>query len=177
LYRLYWSAGMDVGLHVVVWLLARWLPGLCTRLFYGRVLPVLVPRGWKVVDRSDRQLTMQHELFRHIEIEVFVTRSRLAEAIALAVWLLRHAGGEAVDPPDRVRERLSIEERKRLDAVKGRYLHHYPICIRKVLPDDTLISMASGGDEPYCALSFISYAHPCTRDAYFQFARSITTSI
>src|SRR5262249_7185948 len=65
---------------------------------------------------------------------------------------------------------LSIEERKRLDAVKGRYLHHYPICIRKVLPDDTLISMASGGDEPYYALSFISYAHPSTRHGYFEFA-------
>jgi len=171
LYRLYWAAGMDVGLHVLVRLLARWLPGICTRLFFRRVLPALVPRGWKVVDRSDRQLTMQHELFRHIEIEVFVTRSRLPETIAFVVWLLRHAGGETVNPPDRVRERLSIEHRERLDALKGRYLHHYPICIRKVLPDDTLISMSSGGGEPYYALSFISYAHPARRDAYFEFAR------
>src|SRR5262245_16900562 len=177
LYRLYWAAGMDVGLHVIVGLLARWLPGFCMRLFFRRVLPALVPRGWKVIDRSDRQLTMQHELFRHIEIEVFVTRSRLAEAIAFVVWLLRHAGGETVNPPDRVRERLSTEEWNRLDAVKGRYLHHYPICIRKVLPDDTLISMASGGDEPYCALSFISYAHPSTRDGYFEFARALASAI
>src|SRR5262249_30533741 len=135
LYRLYLSAGMDVGLHVIVPLLSRWLPGFCTPLFFLPALPMLVPRGWKVVDRSDRQLTMQHELFRHIEIEVFVARSRLGEAIAFVVWLLRHAGGETVDPPDRGRERLSAEEWKRLDALKGRYLHHYPICIRKVLPD------------------------------------------
>jgi hypothetical protein len=49
---------------------------------------------------------MQHELFRHIEIEMFVTRSRLTEAVAFVVWLLRHSGGEAVEAPASVRERL-----------------------------------------------------------------------
>jgi xylitol oxidase len=40
-----------------------------------------------------------------------------------------------------------------------------------VLPDDTLISMASGGDEPRYALSFISYARPSQRAGFFQFAQ------
>src|SRR5262245_28881736 len=31
LYRLYWGVGMDVGLHILVRLLARWLPAWCTR--------------------------------------------------------------------------------------------------------------------------------------------------
>ncbi|HKA08563.1 MAG TPA: FAD-binding protein, partial [Gemmataceae bacterium] len=77
LYRLYWGVGMDVGLHILVRLLARWIPGWCTWVFFRQIIPRLVPKGWKIVDRSDRQLIMQHELFRHIEIEIFVARSRL----------------------------------------------------------------------------------------------------
>ena len=107
IYRLYWIVGMDVGLHILVRLLARWLPGSFTRLFFRQIIPRLVPRGWKVVDRSDRQLTMQHELFRHIEIEIFVTRSRLGDAIEYVVWLLRHLGGETLEAPESVRERLA----------------------------------------------------------------------
>src|SRR5262245_66678785 len=68
-YRLYWAAGMDVGLHVLVRLLARWLPGVCTRLAYRHVIPRLVPRGWRVVDRSDRPRTMQHDTVRHNAVE------------------------------------------------------------------------------------------------------------
>jgi hypothetical protein len=30
-----------------------------------------------------------------------------------------------------------------MDEIAGTYCHHYPICIRKILPDETLISMAS----------------------------------
>jgi FAD/FMN-containing dehydrogenase len=171
LYRLYWLVGMDVGLHIVVRLLARWLPGSWTPFCYRQVIPRLVPQGWKVVDRSDRQLTMQHELFRHIEIEVFVTRSRLTAAIEFVVWLVRQTRGETIDPPNAVRERLQGSELwERCESLKGQYLQHYPICIRKVLPDDTLISMSSGGNEPYYALSFISYAPPHQRQDFLQFA-------
>jgi L-gulono-1,4-lactone dehydrogenase len=171
LYRLYWSVGMDVGLHVLVRLLARWLPGGCTRFSYRHVIPRLVPKGWKVVDRSDRQLTMQHELFRHIEIEVFVTRSRLSSAVSYVVWLLRQLGGETVDPPDSIRDRVrSSVHWQEIQSLSGRYLHHYPICIRRVLPDDTLISMSAGPNEPSYALSFISYARPSQRTSFFEFA-------
>jgi L-gulono-1,4-lactone dehydrogenase len=177
-YRLYWSLGMDVGLHILVRLLARWLPRICTRFFYRWIIPRLVPKDWKVIDRSDRQLTMQHELFRHIEIEVFVTRSRLADAIAYVVWLLRHLAGETLDPPNSVRQRLQSSEHWRVvESLQGRYLHHYPICIRKVLPDDTLISMSAGSDEPSYALSFISYARPSRREGFFHFAQVLATTM
>jgi FAD/FMN-containing dehydrogenase len=177
LYRLYWGVGMDVGLHLLVWLLARWLPGSCTRFFFRHVIARFVPKGWKVVDRSDRQLAMQHELFRHIEIEIFVARSRLAEAMEFVVWLLRLAGGEVIEAPGCVRERMqSIGKWDELTSLCGRYLHHYPICIRKVLPDDTLISMSSG-DEPRYALSFINYARPSHRDSFFQFAKVLADTM
>src|SRR5690606_16592165 len=56
-----------------------------------------------------------------------------------------------------------------LRDVRGAYSHHYPICIRKVLADDTAISMSSG-DDTYYAVSFISYEAPTRRDGFFQFA-------
>ena len=52
----------------------------------------------------------------------------------------------------------------------GCYTHHYPICVRRVLVDDTLISMASGGDEPHYSLSFVSYDRPRERAGFFRFA-------
>lgn len=176
LYRAYWSLGMDRAFHLAVISMARWLPAFCTTLFFRRLLPLLVPQGWKVVDRSDRQLTMEHQLFRHIEIEVFVKASRLKEAVPFVVWLLRHARGEPVECDPELRKRLKAA--KVWDAVNrvhGQYLHHYPICIRKVLPDDTLISMASG-DEPWYAISFISYARPERRAGFFEFSRVLASA-
>jgi L-gulono-1,4-lactone dehydrogenase len=170
LYRLYWSVGMDVLFHLVVCALARRLPASWTRIFCRHVASGLIPRGWKVADRSDHQLTMQHQLFRHIEIEIFVTRSKLAEATEFVGRLLRHAGGEEFAERDALRSRLeSIGLGDRFEALRGCYTHHYPICIRKVLPDDTLISPASGS-EPWYALSFISYALPNERAGFFTIA-------
>ena len=171
LYRLFWAVGMDVGLHLIIRGLARSLSSGWTRVFFRHLLPWLVPMGWVVVDRSDRQLTMEHELFRHIEIEIFVTRPRLTEAVPFVIWLLRHLGGEVVDPPPTVRGRLGSRW-PALEALRGCHHHHYPICVRKVLPDDALISMAAG-DEPTYAMSFISYARPAGRDGFFRFARAL----
>lgn len=151
LYRLYWCIGMDVGLHIIVRLLARHLPTSCTPFFFRRVLTMLVPRPWRVVDRSDRQLTMQHELFRHIEIEVFVRRPHVPAALADVRQLLESY------------------------AASGRYVHHYPICVRKVLPDDTLLSMTADWDEPGYALSFICYAPPRARSGFHAFAYDLAT--
>jgi FAD/FMN-containing dehydrogenase len=170
LYRLYWSVGMDVVFHWVVIALARWLPALCAKIFYRWVLPALVPRGWKVVDHSDRQLSMAHERFRHIETEIFVPRSRLAEAIAFVALALRHAGGERVVlPPEFERQLIECELKSQWDELHGCYRQHYPICIRKVLPDDALLSMSSGA-EPRYAISIISYVAVSRRAGFFRVA-------
>lgn len=177
LYRLYWSVGMDIAFHCLIRLLARTLPAACTPFFYQRVMGALVPRGWKVVDRSDRQLVMEHELFRHIEIEMFVERSRLAESLDFLQWLLRWMGGESCECSASLQGPL--EEAGLWDALqmaRGRYLHHYPICIRKVLADDTLAGTASGS-EPWYALSLISYAAPQKRAGFFEFAGLLARSM
>ncbi len=176
MHRLFWAVGMDLALHLVIRMLARHLPFRFNRFLYRRILPNIVPRNWPVVDRSDRQLTMNHALFRHIEIEIFVARSRLADAMPFVIWLLRHLAGERVVPSDYRRRLESVGLWNEIELARGVYAHHYPICIRKVLPDDTLLSMASG-DEPRYALSFISYARPDQRAGFRQFARLIARSM
>lgn len=178
LYRLYWRVGMDVGFHDIILALVRLLPRHCTKLFYRWVMPLLVPQGWKVVDRSDRQLTMQHQLFRHIEIEIFVKSSQLAVAVEYVTWLLKYLGGATAEAPAVIRERLNASGQwPDVEPMRGAYLHHYPVCVRKVLPDETLISMTADTREPCYALSFISYQHPSRRDGFFRFAGVLATTM
>jgi len=152
LYRAYWFLFIDLGLHLLLLLLVQVLksPALI-RGFYRWLVILTVIRRWHVVDRSQDQLIMEHELFRHIEIELFVAGSRLAEALQF------------------VRETICNSD--------GAYTHHYAICVRKVLPDDTLISMSSGHAESSYAISLISYARPSERAGFFQFAEYLTHSM
>jgi FAD/FMN-containing dehydrogenase len=179
LYAWYCYLTLDVGLHLCLIALARYLRsrGLL-RLFYRSVLPWTVIRGWRVVDWSERLLIMEHELFRHIEIEAFVRRRDLVEALAFTEQLLRHADGEPDVIATLTRERLtSAGVWDDVAALVGRYRHHYPICVRKVLPDDTLLSMAADGDEPWYAISFACYFAPGDRAGFFQFAKVLTDSV
>ena len=140
MYRVYWLTVIDVLLHLCVKFSASLMRSRrLVHLLYRRLLPLFLFPRWRVTDRSDRQLTMRHDLFRHLEMEVFVAREHLAAAVEFVVDVLRRA-----------------DER-------GSYVHHYPICIRRVLPDDTLISMASchGVDEQdWYAISLITLTEP-----------------
>jgi hypothetical protein len=150
-YRIYWSVGMDFGLHVMV-KLASTAPSWLVRFFF-RILSVLARPNWHFTDLSHRQLTMQHELFRHLEMELFVRRSLLKDSLACVQEIV---------------ERFSAA---------GIYTHHYPICIRKVLPDATLISMSSGWGEPVYAVSFITYVKPDRRKGFFAMAQELATTL
>ncbi len=176
IYRIYWFLAIDLGLHVVLTALVRLFRSRkLIRFFYRHVVLATIPRGWKVVDKSQVVLTMQHELFRHIEVEIFVRRSRLAKALGFVRELLQHCDGDSAALQDTTRSRLDEHGLSdSVGALLNGYTHHYPICVRKVLPDATLISMASGDDEPYYALSFISYDRPHERDAFFKFADVLT---
>jgi hypothetical protein len=122
-------------------------------------------------------LVMRHELFRHIEIEMFVKRSQLPTALSYTQELLMHFDGEPDSISDATRQRLAdLGLLDSLPALAGCYTHHYPVCIRHVLPDDTLISMASSDDEPYYALSFVAYSRPSERDGFFAFADFLARS-
>ena len=145
LYRAYWLIVIDVLLHLGIKLAASLLRSRrLVDFLYRHLLPACIFPKWRVTDRSDRQLLMRHDLFRHLEMEVFVQRKHLEPALDFVVEVLRAAddGGYEVSPG--VHERIrDLDMRDALEEIRGSYSQHYPVCVRRVMPDDTLISMAS----------------------------------
>jgi len=148
------------------------------QLAFRRFVSVFLILNWKVTDRSSSMLVMKHEAFRHIEIELFVPRDQLADALRFTHEVIKVAVGR--DSTLSANNQRRIEGLGMQDALAGlhdQYCHHYPICVRRVLPDDTLISMASGGEQDWYALSFISYANPARRAGFFLFANFMAQSM
>ena len=179
LYHWYFFLAFDVALHLVILMLVRGLrSSRAVRFFHRHVAPRLVLQNWRVTDRSQKMLVMEHELFRHVEIELFVKRARIYEALNLVVALVKHFGGDDGAFDSSIREELTARGIwQEIDGHHGSYTHHYPICIRRVLPDDTLISMTAGLDEASYAISFISYARPRERKSFFAFAAVICKTL
>ena len=149
-----------------------------TRFAYRSIIPSFVIRNWKVTDNSSSTLVMKHDAFRHIEIELFVRRGQLADALDFSRQVITCAGGRdntlTSDNQDKVQQ---IGMTESLTSLHGKYCHHYPICVRRVLSDDTLVSMASGEGEEWYAMSFISYARPEERAGFFLFASFMALSM
>ena len=165
LYRVYWLTAIDVALHLCVKFCAALVRSRrLVHLLHRRILPAFILPRWRVTDRSDRQLLMRHDLFRHLEIEVFVPREHLDPALDLVVEVLRAAD----DPAHRVAPHVcsqldALGADAGLEALRGSYVHHYPVCVRRVRPDDTLISMSSchGMEErDWYAISLITLTKP-----------------
>lgn len=177
LYRIWWLLGIDVGLHLLFRFLAsrsrrpRW-----TRAFYRHVLSRLIIKNWTVADRAERMLVMKHDLFRHMELEVFVPARHLREAVRFIRYVVQWFDGADIPDEAAFDERLKrIGMNASLPTNRGRFTHHYPITFRRVLPDDTLLSMASSEREPYYAVSFITFAEP--RDGFLAMAEFLTRSM
>lgn len=170
IYRIYWFLTLDIGMHLLIKLFAsllksRWL----TRLLFRRGVPAFAFERWVSVDRSDRQLVMEHELFRHLEMELFVRRPQLVEATRYVTDILRLADDPAHELSRPTLALLAdMEGGDGVQQLAGCHTHHYPICFRRVQPDDTLLSMASGGAEDWYAISLITYVEP--RDRFYRLA-------
>ena len=172
LYRLYWYLCFDVGLHLLVLLAVRLVASFrLIRLLYRHIIPYAVIRRWKVVDESSAMLVMEHQLFRHIETELFVRSQDLPEALDHVRRVLVVAGDSSQVAPGVSQHGGALsDEAIQAASLRGRYCHHYPICIRRVLKDDTLISMTSGDDQVWYAISLISFAPLAEREGFFQVA-------
>ena len=180
LYRTYWLVLIDVALHLAIKLAAAVLRSrAAVRLLYRRIIPALVFPGWTCVDRSDRQLTMKHDLFKHLELELFVQRPQLADAMTLVREILHSTARVGVDISPTVRRLLDAADlTDEWASLRGTYQHHYPICVRRIRPDDTFISMASGDGRPsedWYAVSLITYRRP--RDPFYQVAHLLARAV
>jgi hypothetical protein len=177
LYRAYWFFWIDIGLHMVIRLLASIVSSSALiRFFYRYVASALILQNWTVVDDSDRMLVMEHELFKHLEIEIFVPATHIQQAAGFVQSVLEIFDGQSNVIPGEICSALKrIGLHEELLEKRGTFTHHYPIAFRRVLPDDTLISMSSGTTEPYYAISFISYVEP--RDNFFGLAAFLARSM
>jgi len=177
LYRAYWFCGLDFGMHVAIKGTAAWLRSRpLVRLLFRSLLPRCIFPGWCVVDRSDRMLVMEHELFRHLELEAFVPDRHIRAAARFVEVLLKRADGEDASlEADQLRQLDEAGLGHAFRELRGRYTHHYPVCFRKILRDDTLLSMASGEADAWYSISFITYVEP--RDDFYAFAELIAGSV
>ena len=160
--------GVDVLCHVLV--KTSLIAGAPAVRALMKVLPGLLIANVPRVDDAEHVLTMRHDLFRHEEMEVFVPGSKVAEAAALlraAIDILAGAPGPVpAGLEDPLRAAGLYEE---LAQSRGSYLYHYPLFLRRILPEDTLVSMASSSVEPWFSISFFTYYGPRDRDAYYRF--------
>ncbi len=171
LYRAYWYCVVDIALHVVLTtIMQRFQKRNWAKAFFRSLAPFTLVKGWRVVDHSSDMLIMEHELFRHIEIELFVRRSDLEDAMQFTRQLITYADSGVELPQKEIVIASSSCKPGVLNRLKGSYTHHYPICVRRVLADDMLISSSTGGQEDYYALSFISYDRPEDRQGFYDFA-------
>ena len=177
LYSLYWFLCFDVGMHLGILFSARWSRSKrLVRFLFRRVIPIFVPRWGATTDRSDRILTMEHELFRHLEMELFVTRENVPSVADYLKRVLQFA--------DQGTDALTDQEIRQLEewgllvdyrSLKNSHTHHYPICFRKIKADDTMISMAAGKEEVWYSISLITYVEP--RERFYALATFLARSM
>ena len=160
-YRIYWRLCIDWGLHLLILNTLRLAGRKTMRFLFRWIIPNTILYHTPIADDSTAMLVMEHHLFRHIETEIFVTGDQLAAALDLVRGVLSIAGmSKGV-----VETELDETEQRELEGLRNSYGHHYPICVRKVLGDSTLISMAAG-DRAWYAISLITYEKPSQRRGF-----------
>lgn len=116
---------VDYGFHLGV-LASRRLGLGAVRLFY-RLAPRVQLKYRGRVDDSEAVLTMEHDLFRHEEMELFVKESDLPRALAVVRAAIEVCAGTAAPLPPEVEKALrDADAHDALLALRGSYLHHYP---------------------------------------------------
>src|SRR5262245_55762879 len=162
------TVNVDVCFHLM--LKAALLFGDDTARTLMRLVPRLMLANVTRIDHAEQVLTLHHNLFRHEEMELFVPESRLADAVEVLRAAVGVFAGETAPIPEPVAEML--RSKNLLDDLmrhRGTYVQHYPLFFRRLLPEDTLISMGAGAPEPRYSISVFTYLAPDKRQAYNAF--------
>jgi len=88
IYRLYNFKSVDVGSHLLLKIFlgliaVKVLKPSFFRWFYKNVSLALMLTGHTVVDDSEHALTLNHHFFKHLEMEVFIPKKNIHEALEL----------------------------------------------------------------------------------------------
>ena len=176
IYRIYSLVLLDVIFHVGV--KASRIIGPWAIKAFQKYAPYTLIRGRERIDDAEHVLTTHHDLFRHEEMEIFVGESDLPRAIRfLRAAIECFAGIKTIFPEefaDLLRER-GLD--RTIAAKRGSYVHHYPLFCRRVLPEDTLISMTASANGPMYSISIFTYERPGRREAYYAFCSFLANSL
>jgi hypothetical protein len=176
-FRLTGLVFVDIGFTLLV-LGSRMLGSTAIKLvqWVGPRALVLAKKGVRT-DDAEHVLTMRHDLFRHEEMEVFVRERDLARALRFAQAAVRFFAGDSSGFPDEFKDAIGKSGQTSALADKKRsYVLHYPVYCRRVLAEDTLISMASG-DEPWFSISLFTYDPPHKRAPYYALCQFIAQTL
>lgn len=185
LYQLYRFLAFDISLHLLILFLVRLLRSpTAIRNVFRCAIPLTVIRGWGVTGPSNTQLVMEHELFRCVETEIFVRRDQLPSALEYVREVLQCLGSSHGGTS----RFLSMVSQAGCDSLlqqlRGQYCHHYPICVRRVLSDETLISPACPDDstaltssDDWYAMTFTNYHRGKARQPFDALAEFLTVSM
>lgn len=168
-YHWYRFLFLDIAMHLLILLFVRFFKSRAAVMAVFRwIAPAFVIRNWRVSGPSSSQLIMEHELFRHIEMELFVQRSRLPKALQfLKNMLLATADSQGRFDSEFQEQIADANCEGEVNSLRGLYCHHYPICIRKVLPDNTLISMASNANAKFDGINHIRKTGVIDNEAWY----------
>lgn len=175
-FRAYGFAVMDVGFHVGMHV-ARLLGPVGIRAGL-RLAPIFLIRNRERIDDAEHVLTTYHYLFRHEEMEIFVREAELRRAVEFVRAAVEHfAGFEATFPSQFLPAIKEAGLEQALHDQRGSYTHHYPLFCRRILPDETMISMTASCDEPMYSISIFNYDRPAHRERYHEFCRFLAYTL
>jgi len=151
LFRLYHFLWVDLMAHLLVKLTL--VLGSRAQILFQKLTPRAAIKNCTRLDDAEHVLTLGHHYFSHEEMELFVPASKLRPALELL--------------------------RRETEAFAGRseYTQHYPFLVRRVLPEDTLISMAAGATEPWYSISVFTYFRPARRAGYYAFCAALARAM
>ncbi len=177
MHRAYKWGIQDVFDHFILRFLVRTIrrPGL-TRWFLKNLFPLTMQTNAEIIERSDLALVREHETFRHIEMEAFVPAQYLPAALDFVASVLKvFAGVEETVPPSIAGALKRIGLLEYLEEHRATYTHHYPLFVRQVMPDDTMIAETAGAEEAYYTISLFSYTPE--REAYYVMAAFLANAL
>ena len=168
MFRAHNTVGVDVLFHLL--LKASLGTSTAAVKMLLRCIPRLLIANVARVDYAEHVLTLGHHYFRHEEMELFVTATRLRQAVELLRCATAVFAGDTASVPSEIEAGLRLHDlHDELIRHTGSYVQHYPYFFRRILPEGTLISMASSLAEPIYSISVFTYLPPHKRQPYYDF--------
>jgi hypothetical protein len=172
LYRSFGYLGNDVLFHAMLVFYNNTLKRDSSIIkAFEKTVPKMLNASWKVADRSKEVLALHHELYRHIEMELFVPPKYLSEVVYDVKGIIEFFAGRTKDFPRDLHEKIhNAGMDVDIQKLQGSYVHHYPLFFRKILPDKrTMLSMTGKKNEHRYSMSFFTYTKS-QQQAFFRMA-------